>query len=390
MYHSGVFNLGPQVEWAAYTWADHELCEFEPDWTIRPLCDVIPGWLDGRRARPLDHWRALRPDDPFWTSAIYGSESSPASRLQLPTLHRGAWWDPFRRGQIADWKHAADSSSHPQILVMDATDHYDHPWSPNGEPVIDILADLERFVPYLPRYLDGALGFFDTWLRGDVQSSGGRPVQFHLANGPWHTSSTWPPPDLSNLDLHPAGSGGLALSADSASQAIHWVHDAERPVPSLREYWAPLLDLVDEQELADRDDVLTFTTEELRSHVDLAGAGEAVLSLRSSTGSAQAVVQLMDVFPDGRSLRISEGVAQARLDVTSALKVDLGPLGYRLLPGHRLRMHVASSSFPRYMLHPGSEADPWTAVTWRANDQQLLIGGPSGSSLRLAVLPSVG
>ena len=383
MRHGGVFNLGPIASWAAYTWTGHELCEFEPDWTVRPLADLVPSWTGGGTCRPLEEWLRRPANDLGWTVGIYGTSTSPALGLRLPALHRGAWWDPFRRGQMADWRDAAESSPCRQELVFDATDHYDHPWSPDGEPPIDILADLERFLPYLPRYLDDTLAFFDMHLRGRrPPGPPGRLVRYHLANGDWETSTTWPPRGTRQTELCLTAAGGLAAQPARGEERLAWKHDPADLVPSLTEYWAPLLELSDERGLAEREDVLTFTSEPLEAPLDLAGFASAELLARSSAPAMQLVVELVDVFPDGRCLRITEGVRQLPVDGDTRAAVDLGPVGYRLLPGHRLRLHVSSSSFPRYMPYPGDASDPWTATTWRTNSQELVVGGAAGSRLR--------
>jgi len=101
-----------------------------------------------------------------------------------------------------------------------------------------------------------------------------------------------------------------------------------------------------------------------------------------------ALWQLVDVAPSGRAQRIAEGAAlvrDARRGARAA--VSLGDTGYRLRPGHRLRLEVASSCFPRYLLHPGSEDDPWHATRFTANRQSLTTGGLGASTLVLTVLP---
>jgi putative CocE/NonD family hydrolase len=369
MYHDGVFNLGPAAEWAAYTWIDREVRHVAVDWDARPLGELVP-------SAALDDWRTRPPEDPFWTSGIYGSDRSPAHGLGIPTLHRAAMWDPFRRGQIADWQTASRTSSQPQELVLDATDHYDHPWSPD-EPVVDILADFERFLPYVPHYLDGAIAFFDVHLR-DRPRRESPPVRFRLANGPWMTAVSWPPPDHKPVELALTSGGSLQAERERTSHRLAWEHDPANLVPSPREFWSPLLDLQDLRSLAERDDVLTFTSDELREPLDLVGAASAELRVTAEGPAVELTAQLVDVFPDGRCLALAEGAT------LTASRVDLGPLAYRLLPGHRLRLHVASSWFPRYLPFAGPGRDPWTSTDWLPARLQLEVGGTAGSTLRVA------
>jgi predicted acyl esterase len=61
--------------------------------------------------------------------------------------------------------------------------------------------------------------------------------------------------------------------------------------------------------------------------------------------------------------------------------VYLGHTGHRLMPGHRLRLQVASSDYPLYLPHPGTSENPWTAVETRINHQRLVTGASSYLSL---------
>ena len=73
-------------------------------------------------------------------------------------------------------------------------------------------------------------------------------------------------------------------------------------------------------------------------------------------------------------------------DFGRPVEVTMSHTGYRLLPGHCLRLHVASSDFPLYLWHPGTDEDPWLATTGTANQQTLATGGSAPSYLSLTVL----
>jgi len=97
--------------------------------------------------------------------------------------------------------------------------------------------------------------------------------------------------------------------------------------------------------------------------VDLAGPVTVTTAISSSAPSMHLVAKLVDVPPDGPALRLLMG---ARLvpsaDYGQPVSVRLGHTGYRVRPGHRLRVEIASSCYPFFELHPGTGEDPWTAV----------------------------
>jgi predicted acyl esterase len=64
----------------------------------------------------------------------------------------------------------------------------------------------------------------------------------------------------------------------------------------------------------------------------------------------------------------------------------MGHTGYRLEPGHRLRLNVASSDFPEYMRHPGTDDNPWLATETKQSTQRLFSRPGAPASLRLTVL----
>jgi hypothetical protein len=100
-------------------------------------------------------------------------------------------------------------------------------------------------------------------------------------------------------------------------------------------------------------------------------------------------VKLVDVDPDGRPLMLVRGqrkVATPGVEPV-AVTVDMAHMGYRLDRGHRLRLHVASSDFPLYVPHPGTEAEPWFATETVTNRQLLFCGGTHASSVTITILP---
>lgn len=395
MFKQGVFALWSMAEWASGTWIDNALYEVEFDWSTRPLADVVEAAV-GRPSASFDRWIAAGPGDPFWTDGLYGGPY-PHAAVRVPVLHSGGWWDLFSRGQVADWVDCRRAGAPGQHLIMSATDHFDDPLLPDGEPVRDFLDDAEALEDFVPVYLGPALEFFDRHLLG---RGGPRlaPVRWELAGAGLQEADDWPPPAARPLTLYlgdgaraarsPDG-GALADRPDSSSVAVEWVHDPADPVPSLvADPWRPLLGLPDEREVELRPDVLTFTAEPSPAPLDLAGPVEATLWVGSSATSMHVVARLVDVYPSGRARRIVEGAALVETSGgETAAVVDLGPTGYRLPAGHRLRLEVASSSFPSFAVHPGTGDDPLRATSVERNTQRLRTGGSSPSLLTLTLLP---
>jgi hypothetical protein len=391
-YRQGVGELSSPVWWIVQTWMDNTVYDPHIDWSIKPLVDLLP---EAPRRRTIDRWRAADPSDPFWTTGIFGVPSPPR-RVVVPGLHIGGWWDFFQRPQLLDWSTARLSSTAPQFLVMDATDHYLAEWTlePRGAIDFSMCSDAELEAT-MPKYLDESIAFLDRYLagRGQAQLS---PVRWRLTNEDWHTGETWPPPEARALTLHLAAAdraaegpegGALATEPESTPQSVRWTHDPANPVPSvLLNERHPLGTPPDDRAVELRPDVLTFTGDALAAPLDITGPALAELTVASTGPSMHVMVKLLVVAPDGATRRLLQGAAMVRdAHEENRVFVDLGSTAFRVQPGWRLRLELSSSDFPHHVLHPGTDEDPWTATSYRTNEQRLLVGGGRGSLLRLAV-----
>ena len=397
MYHQGVFCLETMAEWASQTWLGTPLFECQLDWAVRPLVDVIPATADGLRSESFDRWIGEGPDAAFWNSRTVFP--TPSAGRSLPVLHWGGWWDIFRRGQIGDFASAASSSEFPQYLIMDSIDHLGNGLADDGVTQEDFFSSPSAIERAVPALFGVAAEFFDLHLRGLYSPI--PAVRWHLANEGWRSSDQWPPPhgkelrlhlaDLTRAPLGPEG-GSLVPAPDSARATATWIHDPANLVPSLiSDAWRPLLGLPDEREVELRDDVLTFTTDVQRQPLDLAGPVTAHLFVQGAASPAHVMAKLVDVFPTGRARRISEGACRLAASADEQLAaVDLGDVGYRLQPGHALRLEVSSSDFPRYLWDSGTGESPWYATTTAPAKRQLRSGGDSSSYLSLRVLAESG
>src|SRR5690606_14112850 len=189
------------------------------------------------------------------------------------------------------------------------------------------------------------------------------PVRWHLAHVGWRHGDDWPPAESVAVDWFPDADGTLTPAPAATARTVDWTHDPADPVPGLAHAYHPLIEPVDESATADRADVVTFQTAPLVGAVDLAGPAELTARIESSGPSTHLMVRVADVAPDGYALRVLDGAVAVSGPFPATVTVDLGHTGYRLRPGHSLRMELSSSEFPRYVPHPGTADDPWTATT---------------------------
>jgi len=383
-------------EYLATCWLDHWLYSWQIDYGHRPLAEVFDAGFEaiGGRAEGFDRFV----EESLGERPIGDSGVHPFDVLRIPVLHAGGWFDNLMPDQMHDFLTliARPEVASLQYLEMDSSDHesYNLEFAPIA-PEDDHDVNDDAMARMIPRYLGGALDFFDVFLQG--KSHHIPRVRWHQGNDTWRTAPSWPPPGARELRLHltaadratiDADGGGLRDAPDATKTTARWVHDPANLVPStVVNPFGFLLESPDESSVEARPDVLTFTTEVLDRRLDLAGPVAVRVGLGSSAPSAHLFAKLVDVRPDGSTLMLVRGQTLVRdPDASRPVQVDLAHIGYRVLPGHRLRLHLASSDFPLYLPHPGTDENPWRAVTGRPSHQTLHVGGASDAFVCLTLV----
>jgi putative CocE/NonD family hydrolase len=393
-FNHGPFTLAAPLGWLAFAWLDAGLHEEPLDWSHRPLADVIEASL-GVRSTVLD--ALLARGFPWAWTTVPGVVRR--ERIRIPVLHWAGWWDNLKRGSFRQYRAMRhEAGTGPHHLIVDSTDHEMSKLWDAGTPLPELIAggDEAAVAAFWARELRPALAFLDLHVRG----IGSPPpaVRWHHGHVGWRSADAWPPPGARELELFLGdperaladAEGGTLLPAPPATGHVRYAHDPANLVPDLTpdpSGYNQLLVPVDETPVQSRPDVLTFTRAPSREPLDLAGPVTAAVRIESTHASTQLVAKLVDVAPDGATLLLAEGariVHAHRYD--GLVRVELGDVGYRLRAGHRLRLELASSRFPRLLPHPGTDEDPWLAVAGRRTQQTLRTGGAHASRLSLSVV----
>lgn len=392
--HQGVLRLEFVLRWAFAAWSGKDNLAPEVDWRLRPLRRIAREAAlavgPDRFPSVLDRWAVG--DGQAQIMGAHDAGPSLIDRVRVPTHLSTGWWDLFVRGAIRDWTRLAGRPGDDHRLVVESSDHAGHDWGDGPTP--DPLAGFDALAATMPVVLASELAFLRKHLLATGNFSPAR-VSWMLTHAGPRTSPTWPPPGASPLTLHLADGGratrspeggSLSFRADRVPVTVRWRHDPSDPVPALEgESVAGWFRRPDERQTQVRDDVLTFTTEPFREPLDLAGPLIAELVVTSPHVGGQVMAKLCDVYPDGPARRIADGASLVDSRPDGAVtRVELGDSGYRVREGHRLRLEVAASAYPRYALHLGTLADPWTSTTARSTEMALGTG-PAASCLHLTV-----
>lgn len=317
------------------------------------------------------------PDDgDYWHRA---DVSRNAHAVTVPMLHVSSWYDIFGEGAPNAFssirQHAGSAQvRNSQRLIVGPWGHllpYDVP-SSTGTGDIDFgseaLIDLRRTL----------LDWYDYWLKDiDTGIMDGPPVTiFTMGVNQWQTLDDWPPPSAKYVRyfLHSGGNANT-LHGDGVLNAVPpgsepqdtFTFDPNDPVPTLGGNNLILsIGVMDQRSVEQRRDVLVFTSEVLDTPLQATGPIIAVLWASSSARDTDFTAKLVDVRPDGYAQNLADGIIRARYrnstsnptllepDVISQYSVDLWATSHVFLPGHRIRVEVSSSNFPRYDRNPNT------------------------------------
>jgi uncharacterized protein len=332
------------------------------------------------RARPL-----LEKQWPWWADILghpardrFWQDLSVADRFEeitVPALNIGGWFDIFigsTARTFTELKRRAGSAEarDGQRLIIGPWDHLNstgvYPDRRFGLTADALYADLT-----------GAhQRFFDRWLRGrDGAMAGDAPVRiFVMGVDEWRDEQDWPLPGTRYTDYYldssgrantAYGDGQLRLEAPGDERADVYLYDPRRPVPTLggrvmNPSTANAAGPVDQRRAEARGDVLCYTTPVLEHPVEVTGHVSLTLFVSSSARDTDFTGKLVDVFPDGRAIFLTDGILRARYRSSLAepepltpgavceVRLDLSVTSNVFLPGHRIRLEVSSSNFPRF------------------------------------------
>lgn len=243
------------------------------------------------------------------------------------------------------------------------------------------------------------LAFFDSIFQ-DRQPTSPMVRYFRSGSNSWHAAPDWPLPDTVAVP-HFLDCGRATLgSVPGAKASASYVSDPSRPVPTVGgATFLPGLLLgrnsgpLGQSTIESRDDVLVFTSQPLRDDLEVTGLVTACLWVTSSAPTCDWVAKLCDVAPDDRSLAIVDGIVRWSRggetgDDPAEVIVRLGHTSRLFKKGHRLRLQIASSNFPRFDRNPQSEVPSTLA---KASDfvparQQIFSGAAYPSRLILPVV----
>jgi putative CocE/NonD family hydrolase len=336
--------------------------------------------------------------DDFWKNSGIDVGAHAAEYKDIPVYHVSGWYDSWA-AQVANINYVTLSKAKksPQRLIMGPWTHGQQTRSYAGEAEFGAAAALD--------FNAFRLRWFERWLKGienGVEQEA--PVRIFVmgggdahktaegrihVGGRWRDEREWPPARTRATPYYLHADGRLAAQMPAAAPPTRYTFDPRNPVPTIggnvssegelmprgamdqrcrKELWS----CKDTRPLAARSDVLVFQTEPLAAPMEVTGRLIVKLWISSNAPDTDFTAKLIDVYPPNRDfpagveLNVADSIVRARyrdsLEKATFLKpgevypvtIEMYPTSLVFGKGHRIRLDISSSNFPRFDVNPNT------------------------------------
>ncbi len=349
------------------------------------------------------------PGDAYWQRMLCAHE-----RVQVPALHIGGWYDIFTGSTLRDFAGIQQAGG--SALAREQQRLLMGPWLHGpmqglvGEVDFGVRASALLVMPDLIQ-----LRWFDYWLKGEENGILDEPPVrlFVMGKNEWRTEQEWP---LARTEYRPYylhsggaantlhGDGRLSPGVPSDEPVDTYVYDPRNPVPTRGGglcCWQAALPpgAYDQRDVEARPDVLVYSTDPLAEDLEVTGPLEVHLWAATSAPDTDFTAKLVDVYPCGYARNVQDGIVRARyrasqeqarlIEPGAAYEyvIDLAATSNVFTAGHRIRVEISSSSFPRYDRNPNTGHASGEDAALRAATQTILHDGEHPSHIVLPVIP---
>jgi putative CocE/NonD family hydrolase len=347
-----------------------------------------------------DYWRKLSIEEAW-------------SRINVPTLNIGGWYDIFQGGSIRNYvgmKSNGAGAGRKTRLMMG-------PWH-HTLPLASLVGQVDMGFKssYASIDYDGLqLDFFDHWLKGKNNGAGDDgPVRVYVMGAnEWRDEREWPLPgtEWRRYYLHSRGKansafgdGALSTDAPGTEPPDSFLYNPLNPVPTAGGGLCCYPNSVpggafDQSMIEHRADVLVYSTDPLPEDVEVTGPIKLMLYASSSAPDTDFTAKLVDVGPCGFARNLTDGIIRARVRESQSepklitagkvyeFNIDMWSTSNLFKAGHRIRLDISSSNFPRFDRNPNTGHELFVDAETRPALQTIMHERSFASYLTLPVIP---
>jgi len=340
---------------------------------------LVEDWLRITRFDPsqLKTWVAHSTEDDYWKARDLTARWK---QVNAPAVHVGGWYDIFTQGTIDAFlgyqTRGGKGARGRQKLIMG-------PWT---HGVNQQKAGQFTFPPNAvkpPNEFGDQWRWYAHWLQGEDNGIDREPAVAYYVMGDtvdpnapgnvWRTASSWPPPSKPTPYYFRADHTLSPTKPEQKETFLEYAYDPKNPVPTTGGNHLTLPSgAMDQKAIEIRPDVLVFTSAPLQEPLEVTGRVRVRLWVSSDAPDTDFTAKLCDVYPDGRSMNICDGILRARFRKSLRapemmqpgkvypIEIDLWSTSILFNKGHRLRVQVSSSNAPAYDPNPNT-GEPFRA-----------------------------
>lgn len=379
---------------------------------LRTMDEALLGQKDQVWQDYMDH-----PDnDNYWRFSV-GEALRPGERsagkypqVKVPALNITGWYDVVQQGTINNdlgmVRHGPENLRHKHHLIVG-------PWVDGVGPrkAGDLDFGQEADVDFRPI----ELRWFDYWLKGiDNGMIEEPPVNiFVMGKNQWRTEQEWPLKRAQETRYYFHGSrsantrfgaGSLQTTAPADEPVDIFVYDPEDPVSSYGGWFGAgsggdLGGPRDQRAIERRDDILVYTSEDLEIDIEVTGRILTKLYAASTAPDTDFTAKLVDVYPSGYAQHLADGIIRARYRNSFKKQelitpgeiyeytIDLWSTSHVFQKGHKIRVEISSSNFPKYDRNPNMGHKFGEDTQMQKATQKIYHKGEYPSHLILPIVP---
>lgn len=357
-----------------------------------PMQDILKN-VDGPRGifaddMPVDTGGAMirrTPNDPAWYKGGLWHDNM---KVNIPGFYFMSWYDVSTGPNLAMYNHirkTADKEiADKQYAVIAPTLHCSYTRVTENTVVGERLIGDARL-----DYSKMTYDWFDHFLKGEQNDVLKMPkVQyFTMGSNKWQSSTQWPPVGAEPMTFYLAsggkansrnGDGQLVSAAPATDAPDRFTYDPMNPVPSYGGNVCCTGNAVqggsfDQSKMEERNDILVYTTDVLKEGIELSGTIDVTLFVSSDAKDTDFTVKLIDVDENGKAWNLDETIQRMRyregydkpivwMESGKVYQVKFSAMNTSnyFAPGHRIRIEISSSNFPRFDRNMNTGGDNFT------------------------------
>ena len=327
--------------------------------------------------------------DSFWKEH---SVRENISRVRVPVFSVGGWYDNYVESDLeafAALHKAGKPDDKHRIMIGPWPHNMSSPFSgvgfgnDSGAPIRAYqIAWFDHWLKGTPEEAAHYTAHYTPWawhnVRAEVDEA---PVHiFVMGVNRWRDEQEWPLARTRYTALYLAskghantgkGDGGLAWNFEKKAKPDQFTYDPRDPAPTMGGAvccdpkvfpWGPM----DQRPVEKRKDVLVYTSDPLKQDLEVTGPVRVLLYASTTAPDTDFTAKLIDVFPSGEARNLTDGLLRVRyrhgLDKAEPadpgeiypLNIDAGVTSNVFLAGHRIRVEISSSNFPRFDRNPNT------------------------------------